>query len=157
IHVVGAAFVILWVHFVAWRERTPEMRPTLFNMRQIAMVLVTVIALALLLAAVEQGLLGHPDMQVRGNGSTASELRWFTDRADAALGGSLVVSAPTLVYRAAMLAWALWLAVSVVRWLKWAWGAFSTGALWRRSPPRPTPPQSPHRTPAPPEPGAPPQ
>jgi hypothetical protein len=37
-----------------------------------------------------------------------------------------------IAYRAAMLAWALWLAVSVLRWLKWAWESFSAGGLWKR-------------------------
>jgi hypothetical protein len=31
-----------------------------------------------------------------------------------------------------MLAWALWLANSLVGWLKWAWEQFSDGGLWAR-------------------------
>jgi hypothetical protein len=57
-----------------------------------------------------------------------------------------------LVYRGAMLAWSLWLALALLRWLRWGWLAFSSGGLWRnvpRKPPRvpvamavPVPPSS---------------
>jgi hypothetical protein len=30
-----------------------------------------------------------------------------------------------------MLAWALWLAAALVRWLRWGWTQFSRGELWR--------------------------
>ena len=88
-------------------------------------------------------------MQVSGNGSYASSLHWFTDRSDNVLASSVrVISAPMLVYRVAMLAWALWLALSVVRWLRWGFRAFGAGGFWRKPPPRPPVPMSPHRVPA---------
>jgi hypothetical protein len=31
-----------------------------------------------------------------------------------------------------MLAWALWLAAALIRWLKWAWTQFSEGGCWKR-------------------------
>ncbi len=33
-----------------------------------------------------------------------------------------------------MLAWALWLALAMIRWLPWAWTSFSAGGLWRAVP-----------------------
>jgi hypothetical protein len=33
-------------------------------------------------------------------------------------------------YKAAMLAWALWLSFALVRWVRWAWDAFSAQRLW---------------------------
>jgi hypothetical protein len=54
-----------------------------------------------------------------------------------------------LVYRGAMLAWSLWLALSLLKWLKWSWAAFSMGGLWKKAPVRaPLPPPVP---PAPPK------
>jgi hypothetical protein len=41
-----------------------------------------------------------------------------------------VLSVPMLVYRGAMLAWSLWMALSLLTWLKWGWKSFSTGGLW---------------------------
>ena len=42
-----------------------------------------------------------------------------------------MVSVPLWIYRAAMLVWALWLAFSLLRWVRWAWAAASTGGYWR--------------------------
>ena len=32
-----------------------------------------------------------------------------------------------------MLAWALWLASSLVGWLKWGWECFTTGGHWKQT------------------------
>jgi hypothetical protein len=42
-----------------------------------------------------------------------------------------VISAPILLYRGLMLAWSLWLAYALLKWLGWAWECFSAGGLWR--------------------------
>ena len=42
-----------------------------------------------------------------------------------------MLSAPLWLYRALMLAWALWLAFALLGWLRWGWEAFRTGGLWR--------------------------
>jgi hypothetical protein len=75
--------------------------------------------------------LGLPSMQIAGNGSDASLLRWYQDRAAPAPEGAWLLSVPLLVYRLAMLAWALWLAQAVVRWLRWGWQCFTAGETWR--------------------------
>jgi hypothetical protein len=85
----------------------------------------------ILFFAIQQGLLGQPEMQIAGNGSHAGYLRWYQDRAAARLPQPWLLSVPLFVYRLAMLAWALWLALSLVRWLRWAWACFSEGELWR--------------------------
>jgi hypothetical protein len=90
--------------------------------------------------SVRTGLLGLPEMQIAGNGSSGSLLRWYQDRADALLPQAWVLSVPLLVYRIAMLAWALWLAQALLRWLRWGWECFSHGELWRPlRPPRSAP------------------
>ena len=47
---------------------------TAFDLRQVGIGLLTLMALATLVVAVHQGLLGAPDMQIRGNGSSATAL-----------------------------------------------------------------------------------
>jgi hypothetical protein len=42
-----------------------------------------------------------------------------------------VRSLPIWVYRAVMLAWALWLAVVVPRWLRWGWNGFIVEGIWK--------------------------
>lgn len=102
-----------------------------FNLMQVLLVLLVIAGASSLLWAVQQGLLGVPRMQIAGNGSTASELNWYQDRSDALLPQASIISLPLTVYRWLMLAWALWLALSVLKWSLWAWDAFTHGERWR--------------------------
>jgi len=115
-----------------------------FNLVQIGLALLTLVALGMLYSAVETGLLGLPEMQVAGNDSTAYVLNWYQDRAGQTLPQAWIVSAPMLFYRFLMLAWALWLALALLRWLKWGWSCFTANGLWRavrfHLPGRSTPP-----------------
>jgi len=38
---------------------------------------------------------------------------------------------PLMVYRLAMLAWALWIAWAILWWFRWGWACFSEGGRWR--------------------------
>jgi hypothetical protein len=102
-----------------------------FNVTQIALALLTLVALVSLFTAVQQGLLGYPDMQISGNQSSAYDLKWYQDRAEPLLPAAWVVSVPLLVYRILMLLWSLWLAFALLAWLKWGWQAYSVNGLWR--------------------------
>ncbi|HKC11183.1 MAG TPA: hypothetical protein VKI41_03900, partial [Vicinamibacteria bacterium] len=82
------------------------------------------------------GLLLRPDMQVAGAGSTNTVLNWYTDRIDHATPSAGVLSLPLWTYRGLMLAWALWLAASLLRWGAWAWRAMAAGGWWRPLPRR---------------------
>jgi hypothetical protein len=157
IPVVAAALVVGWLLFLGWRRRDAgeRLHAAVFNLRQVALVLATLVGLVVLVVAVSKGLLGSPDMQIRGNGSSEVSLRWYDDRAGAELAQPWVVSVPLLAYRGVMLAWALWLAMSVLAWLKLGWGAFSSGGAWRRTPRPPMPPIAPAPPPPPPAPPAP--
>jgi hypothetical protein len=84
-------------------------------------------------AAVAEGLLGQPAMQISGNGSIATHLVWYQDRSADTLPQPWVISVPLWVYRILMLAWALWLANSLLNWLRWGWGCFTADGLWRKS------------------------
>jgi hypothetical protein len=140
VEVTLAAVVVGWLLLLGWRGRSsaePSGKRLWFNVRQILIPLWTLVALGVLVVAVHGGLLGQPDMQIQGNGSTSSLLRWFQDRTGPVPESPWVLSVPLLVYRAAMLAWALWLALSVLRWLRWGWGTFGRGGMWK---PRPEPP-----------------
>lgn len=136
----SGAIVAGWLLFCGWRERTVELGGRRrFNLRQVLIVSWGLLALAVLVAAVYQGLLGPPSMQIGGNGSSAGLLRWYTDRAGVALPSPWVVSAPIYVYRLFMLAWALWLAWSLLAWLRWSWSAFNRGGIWLRKTSEPAP------------------
>ena len=104
----------------------------LFNLRQIGLAALTVAMLASLFSAVEGGLLGQPEMQIAGNHSSAELLRWYLDRAGPEVQQAWIFSLPVLAYRGLMLAWALWLAWSLLAWLKWGWSVFGQGGWWRK-------------------------
>jgi hypothetical protein len=57
------------------------------------------------------------------------------DRTEGLTPESGVLSVSLWFYRAAMLAWALWLSFALLRWLTWAWRAFGQGGMWRRKAP----------------------
>lgn len=128
--------VAAWFFVVAARARiTPEkLTPRVFNLMQISLAFYTLIAMSGLLATIPQSLvLAQPDMQITGNGSHAGWLHWFVDRTDGPLPQGWMVSLPMWAYRLAMLAWSLWLALAVTRWLRWAWQSYSTNGLWHTS------------------------
>ena len=97
--------------------------------------LLSLAMLCALLIAVASGLLSAPEMVVEGNGSDAQNLHWYLDRGDSLLPGAWAVSLPLPVFRACMLAWALWLAWALLGWLKWGWQTLTAeGGLWQRRP-----------------------
>ncbi|MFO1350530.1 MAG: hypothetical protein U1F68_07590 [Gammaproteobacteria bacterium] len=124
--------VVGWLIALGLRARFPAEFPKIgFNLVQLALAALSLAALAFLFAAIEQGLLGQPDMQIAGNGSSAYELNWFQDRSAAELPRATLVTAPLFVYRLLMLAWALWLAFALLRWLRWGWSCMATHGLWK--------------------------
>ena len=101
---------------------------------QIGIALLLVIAGIILIVSIHQGLLGYPDMQIAGNNSSSYYLNWYQDRVTDALPQPWIFSVSIIWYRVLMLAWALWLAMAVIRWSKWAWQCYSTEGLWKSSP-----------------------
>ncbi len=124
--------VVGWLFALDARGRlNAELPKWQFNLMQVGLVLLTLVALGLLFYAVKQGLLGLPEMQIAGNGSSGYLLRWFEDRAGNLPSDAWVLSVPLTIYRLLMLAWALWIAFALLRWLRWSWDAFSSGGYWR--------------------------
>ncbi|GAB3782279.1 hypothetical protein [Dyella agri] len=140
------ALVVAWLILTGLRARwapAEQLPATRFNLAQLGLALLTVLALGVLVAAVPKGLLGVPDMHVAGNGSDAWQLRWFADQSSGALPAGGVISVSLWFYKLAMLAWALWLAFSLIGWLQWAFAAWTQGGYWRRREPKPVVPPPP--------------
>jgi hypothetical protein len=135
--------VVLWLFAFDWRRRQAPTGETAFNLVQIGLALLTLVALLCLVSAIPQGLLGQPAMHVTGNGSSAHSLAWFLDRSADALPQGSAFSVPLWVYKVLMLAWALWLANALIGWLRDAFGAWTAGGYWRAKAPAPTPPDAP--------------
>ncbi|HNC69399.1 MAG TPA: hypothetical protein PKZ77_02840, partial [Pseudomonadales bacterium] len=129
-----ALLVVGWLLALGWRGRVApdHLSRREFNALQLGLFVLTLVAITLLFGAVKQGLLGYPQMQIAGNGSSAWDLQWYQDRSAAALPRAWVLSVPLWVYRALMLGWALWLAFALLRWLRWGWENVSSGGLWKK-------------------------
>jgi hypothetical protein len=127
----GLAAVVGWFLVLEARGRWGlQLGPRSFKAAQVLLALWGLIAAGTLLETVRVGLLGYPDLMVLGNGSDASHLRWYADRFAQSTASAWVVSMPVLLYRVLMLLWALWLAASMLRWIRWGWERFSAGGYW---------------------------
>ena len=125
--------VVLWF-FLLYQRQQPwvkQLTRIQFNLLQLVIVLFSLVTLGALLAAVPKGLIGSPDMGITGNGSSQYALNWFVDRGVGAMQSAWFVSVPIWIYRLLMLVWSLWLVVYILRWLRWAWAAFTDGGYWR--------------------------
>ncbi|MFA7345369.1 MAG: hypothetical protein WC003_13785 [Terrimicrobiaceae bacterium] len=129
----AALLVVGWLFYLSWRGSESYIRLPAwgFNLLQLALIALTAMALAVFVAVVAEGLLGNPEMFIAGNGSTRSALRWYQARCGEMLPQPGCVSVSIWWFRLLMLAWALWLAAALLRWLRLAWVRFSTGGCFR--------------------------
>jgi hypothetical protein len=124
--------VVAWLLALDMRGRISNGgRWWMFDLVQLAIFGMTLVALGCLVSAIPMGLLGSPDMHVTGNGSSAYQLHWFQDSTSGELPTATALTLPVLAYRLVMLAWALWLAGAVVGWLRWGWSCATAGGYWR--------------------------
>lgn len=135
IPVLAAVPIIGWFFVVNWR-READLEPWWkFDLAQLVLVGLTLVALVMLYAAVHTNLLLDINMQVKGAGSTNAALQWYSAQIESALPTPAIVSVPLLVWRVLMLLWAFWLVSRLFKWARWGWDGFSSGGLWK-SPPR---------------------
>ena len=131
---VSLLIVVVWLHALSMRPRFARTRSDgVFNLVQIALAVLTLIALAAIVLSIPLGLLGDPDMHVVGYGSSAGDFRWFADHAAGVLPVAGIYSLPKWIYQLLMLSFALWLAVALSSWLKWGYRAFAEHGLWRQT------------------------
>ena len=141
INILGAVVVAGWLILLSRRRKNQIQSPAGFNLWQIVVVVWTLAALILVYKGIGHGLLRNPNMLIDGGGSYGQRLAWFSGSADGLWDSGRVFSVSLWLYKALMLAWSLWLAISLIKWLIWGWTSFSTERLWKKFPPRP--PRSP--------------
>ncbi len=123
--------ILVWILVLKYREsKANELKGLWRNLVQIALVLLTVVALLTIFGCVSMGLLSTPDMMIEGNSSHAYNLNWYSDRISNMIEMPTVISVSIWYYRILMLLWAIWISFSMIKWLKWAWGIFSQGNMW---------------------------
>ncbi|MBF0112818.1 MAG: hypothetical protein HQK74_08820 [Desulfamplus sp.] len=130
-NIAGCLFVTVWLFVLSMRKKWGEsISRAKFNLMQLGIVGLTFIAIICIVFAISQGLLGHPSMNITGNGSSGRLLRWYQDISDPTLPIAWIFSLPMFAYRLAMLAWALWLSFWLISTLKWGWRNFSSPMIW---------------------------
>jgi hypothetical protein len=146
--VAVALVVAAWFFLMAYRGAFEIPWRAGKRFAQIGLGLYTLAFLGCLCAAVYDGLVSNPDMLVSGaSRSDVLHLAWYVDRIEDALPTPLVLSLPVVVFRVLNLFWALWLASSLVGWLRWGFEQYSRGGLWvpkvavRAPPAPPAPPE----------------
>jgi hypothetical protein len=126
------AVVAIWLLACGVREKwQPEVNWWRFNLIQVGIGGLTVLALLFIVTTLPSGLLGTPDMHVAGNNSYGNVLGWFADRSSSLLPVATAITVPLWVYKVLILAWALWLSFALLRWLPWVWQCFSSLGYWR--------------------------
>lgn len=126
--------IVAWIFLLKYKEaQGDDLKGRLRNFVQVLIVLFTVVALATLIGAISVGLLGNPDMMIKGNNSYGFNLNWYSDRIGETLAQPIVISVSMWYYRGLMLLWAIWISFSLINWLKWAWSVFSAGDVWVKS------------------------
>ncbi|MFN2365905.1 MAG: hypothetical protein ABR523_05515 [Desulfurivibrionaceae bacterium] len=130
-NLVGGLLVVGWLIALHFRGKLkPDLDRGTFNLLQVCLGALTGLAILALLVAISRGLLGHPDMNIIGNGSTSELLRWYQDYSGNTLPRAWLLSVPLFWYRLAMLAWALWISFTLIKILRHGWQAFSKPVIW---------------------------
>jgi hypothetical protein len=126
-----AIIVVAWFFLMAYRGAFDIVSRKGKKATQVVLALYTLVFLGCLCGAVYDGLVSNPDMHVSGaDTSDALALSWFVDRIQSALPSPVVLSLPVVAFRVLNLFWALWLAASLVGWLRWGWEQYCNGGLW---------------------------
>lgn len=126
------ALVIIWLMLCGVREKSAlSLNWWKFNLGQVVIAGMTIVALLSVVVTLPAGLLGTPDMHVAGHNSYGNVLNWFADGSDSLLPTAAVITVPLWVYKGLILAWALWLSFALLRWLPWVWKCFSSDGFWR--------------------------
>jgi len=133
VNVLSSLLIVGWLFSINGRRRLDpnSMKRATFNFLQVSNVILTLTAIGLLIGVVAAGLLGSPRMFIVGNESFEGDLNWFTPRSGKMLPKPWVVSVSIWYYRFFMLLWALWLANSLLQWLKEWWKSLVQGTGWR--------------------------
>jgi hypothetical protein len=134
----SALVLVIFIFALNAKDKNHHMiRPLDWNGIQLGLMILGFLSSGILLAGVYQGLLGTPDMMVRGAGSNASHLVWYLDKAPSRefsthlSAGALL--APIWLWRAMMLGWALWVAATVAKRLPAMWAILCLGGFWRKN------------------------
>ncbi len=124
-------FVAAWLVVLSQRGKLASIRKRWhFKLLQLGLFAFSIAALIALVATLPNGLLSSPDMHIAGSNSYNSTLYWYQDHSDSTFPTAWVISLPLWCYKMVILLWSLWLASSLMNWLRWGWQQLSYRGLW---------------------------
>lgn len=135
IHHYGSFIIIGWFFWVSLKRHPllEKLPPVGYNFNQLVILGGAFPVVLIFLYALHTGLLGAPEMRILGESSSAGSLKWFQARGEGELLPlPRVFSVSIWWYRGLMLLWAIWLALSVLKWGKWALEHFMEGGLIKK-------------------------
>ncbi|WP_111980203.1 hypothetical protein [Algibacillus agarilyticus] len=125
-------FIAVWfATLTASTYRPNNLSRTYFNLSQLFLYGLSLIAIITLISVVPMSLLSSPDMGIAGNHSSSYHLKWFADKTQGVLPNITIVSIPQIVYKGMMLVWVIWLSFAFLNWVKWAWKILGEQGYWR--------------------------
>jgi hypothetical protein len=123
--------VAVWILVLQQRGKLQTITTTrTFKFLQLGLFALSIAALSALISTIPQGLLGSPDMHITGNESYADWFNWYQDHSAAEFPTAWIISLPLWCYKVAILLWSLWLAASLMKWIRWGWQQLSVHGLW---------------------------
>jgi hypothetical protein len=129
------ALTAVWLITLRWRaawKPGSEIWRWRYNAVQVGLALFTLVTiLTLVFSGIRNGLLASPDMHIAAANAHSTGYTWFQDRTSGVVDSPTIVSVPMWVYRVLFFVWALWMAMALVRWLRWSFDAWKAGGLWR--------------------------
>ena len=128
-----AAAVLGWPLAIHRRGRAALVTPWQRNSCQLAILLVTGVVVAGLVALIVVGLTRGPDAMLIDSSIEPNTSGWYVDRISSALPRPWVISVPQVAWNCLNLAWVLWLGWSLRKWGPWAWASVRSGGLWAKT------------------------
>lgn len=126
-------FVLIAIWLLALSQRGKLSAVTAqwkFKLLQASLFALSIIALFALIMTLPNGLLSSPDMHIVGPNTYSDNFYWYQDYSPADFPSAWVISLPLWCYKAVILVWSLWLAASLMKWLRWSWQQLSYRGLW---------------------------
>ncbi len=123
---------VLWLLAIHYKAKNKIASTLRYNFYQVLYVGLTLCGIWVLYETVHAGLILYPDMQIAGNDSTGSSLRWYQDIVSGETPSVFILSFPVMVWRGFMLLWSCWLVWALMGWAKGVWRIFVDGGLWKK-------------------------
>lgn len=131
--------IISWILSFSYRDKIIEkftkdgvIENKTFNRIQLTLGTLSILGLLTLLGVVATGLLDNPDMFILGSNYHTGNLDWYIQTWNGENKNPWIFSLPLNYYKIIILCWAVWLAFSIMSWLKWMWTEYSKGGYWKK-------------------------